>query len=224
MRRCVHISLFVILAITARAQYLDSLHQVFTGRSMIDARLESRYSFIRNELTTVTGVRLGIAYKRKLRIGGGVSWLSSLESTNMDEVSSTGETRTVTKYIKFAYILYYIDFVFYRTKRWQFSVPIQLGTGMAWAQKEEYYHTHITDKKHFLLFYEPGVTFQYKIFRYFGVGLDYGFRFVFRSQKTIGEQLNSPTIGPKILLWPDQLYYELFPKHKLTQRFGPAEW
>ncbi|MGZ4042468.1 MAG: hypothetical protein ACXVO9_04655, partial [Bacteroidia bacterium] len=60
-----------------QAQYLDSLHEVFTHKSSIDARLESRYSFINNQIISVTGVRLGVAFQRKLRIGGGLSWLKS---------------------------------------------------------------------------------------------------------------------------------------------------
>jgi hypothetical protein len=31
----------------------------------------------------------------------------------------------------------YADFVFHKTKRWQLSVPIQVGTGMYWTQYDD---------------------------------------------------------------------------------------
>lgn len=214
----------LIFSFQLRAQFLDSLHQIFNSSSSIDARLESRWSFIRNEVITVTGVRLGVAYHRKLRIGGGISWLQTNRTELFTQTNALGNSEEVNKYLKFGYLCYYIDFVYYRTKRWQLSVPIQLGTGMSWFQKEPQYHTQIKDKKYFLLLYEPGITMQFKIFRWFGLGGDFAFRFVMRNQKKIGEQLNSPTLSGKILFWPDQLFYELAPKNTLTKRYGPAEW
>ena len=224
MLRSVFITLFLLTAMVSRSQFLDSLHQVFNSKSSIDARLESRYSFIRNELVSVTGVRLGVAYKRKLRVGGGVSWMQTNRGETFYETSDFGQLVPTTRYLKFAYLCYYIDFVYYRTKHWQLSVPIQVGTGMSWFQKEQVYHTHIKDKKHFLLLYEPGITVQFKIFRYLGLGTDVAFRFVLRNQKKIGEQLNSPTLSFKLLFWPDQLFYVTAPKHDLTKKYGPAEW
>lgn len=218
------IVIIIIGGFKLQAQFLDSLHQLFNSSSSIDARFESRWSFIRNEAITVTGVRLGVAYNRKLRIGGGLSWLQTNRSEIFNQTNTLGNTEDVKKYLKFGYLCYYIDFVYYRTKRWQLSVPIQLGTGMSWFQKESNYHTHVTDKKYFLLLYEPGITIQFKIFRWLGVGGDYAFRFVMRNQKKIGEQLNSPTLTIKYLFWPDQLFYELAPKNKLTKLYGPAEW
>ncbi len=216
--------LIVMFCFTAKAQFLDSLNVVFKSKSIIDARLESRYSFIRNSIISVTGIRLGVAYKRKLRIGGGVSWLKTDRSYSFYDRNSLGDLIETKKYLKFAYLCYYIDFVYYRTKRWQLSVPIQAGTGLAWFQKEKAYALTNGDRKSFLLLYEPGITIQFKILRYIGVGGDAAFRFVLNREKKIGEQLNSPTFSIKLLVWPDQLYYVLAPKSKVTQRYGPAEW
>lgn len=214
----------VLFCFTAKAQFLDSLNVVFKSKSIIDARLESRYSFIRNTIISVTGVRLGVAYKRKLRIGGGISWLKTDRSYLFYDQNSLGDLTETKKYLKFAYLCYYIDFVYYRTKRWQLSVPIQAGTGLVWFQKEKAYSLKNTDRKSFLLLYEPGITIQFKIFRYLGVGGDAAFRFVLNREKKIGEQLNSPTFSIKLLVWPDQLYYVIAPKSKVTQQYGPAEW
>jgi len=224
MLRTAIILSFLLTTMVANAQFLDSLHMVFNSKSNIDARLESRYSFIRNELISVTGVRLGVAYKRKLRVGGGISWLKSDVPYMISKTNSIGETVSEKNYLKFAYLCYYIDFVYYRTKRWQLSVPIQAGTGLSWVQNKTAYYVNRTDKKNLLLLYEPGITAQYKIFRYLGVGSDIAFRFVMKNNKKIGEHLNSPTLSIKVLFWPDQLFYVLNPEGKITKMYGPAEW
>lgn len=216
--------LFLACCSFVKAQFLDSLNLVFRSKSIIDARLESRYSFIRNNIISVTGVRLGVAYKRKLRIGGGLSWLETNREYSFYQKNALGDLYEEKKFLKFAYICYYIDFVYYRTKRWQLSVPIQAGTGLTWFQKERGYSLKNTDRKHFLLLYEPGITAQFKLLRYVGLGGDVAFRFIMNRHKKIGEQLNSPTFSIKLLFWPDQLFYVCAPKSKITQRFGPAEW
>lgn len=220
--------LLIILALLCgfqtKAQFLDSLNVVFRSKSIIDARLESRYSFIRNEIIAVTGVRLGVAYKRKLRIGGGISWLKTNRLYSFSTTNFLGQTYESKRYLKFAYLCYYIDFVYYRTKRWQLSVPIQAGTGLAWFQREANYSLLNGDRKSFLLLYEPGITVQFKVLRWLGFGGDAAFRFVLNREKKIGEQLNSPTFSVKLLFWPDQLFYVSAPNSKVTKRYGPAEW
>jgi hypothetical protein len=223
MKRVLTIVL-LLLCFKTKAQFLDSLNVVFRSKSIIDARLESRYSFIRNNLIAVTGIRLGVAYKRKLRIGGGISWLKTDRAYSFYQRDAFGELFEIKKYLKFAYLCYYIDFVYYRTKRWQLSVPIQAGTGLAWFQKETNYSLLNADRKHFLVLYEPGITVQFKVFKYLGLGGDAAFRFVFNREKKIGEQLNSPTFSVKALFWPDQLFYVLAPNSKLSKKRGPAEW
>jgi hypothetical protein len=98
-------------------------------RSTVDARLESRYSFAENQLISVTGVRLGVVFRRKLRMGGGVSWLNTeVKTTVVNELGTQDDY-----FLKFAYLCYYMDFVFYKYNRWQLSVPIQAGTGLSWV-------------------------------------------------------------------------------------------
>jgi len=218
------ITLILLFVATGKAQLLDTLREVFKHGYSIDARLESRNSFIDHQLINVNGVRLGLAFHRKLRLGFGVSWLKSdFKSTQLIR-NASGVTDTLTNFLKFVYLCYYADFVFYKTKRWQLSVPIQAGTGYSWFQQQSSYSLRGKEPKYFLFLYEPGITAQFKIFQWLGLGFDVAYRFTLKNNKKIGESLNSPTYSPKILFWFDQLYYQLYPKSKLTKRFGPAEW
>ncbi len=208
----------LLLAGTLHAQLFDSLQEILTRHKSIDARIESRNSFINNQLISVTGVRLGVAFQRKLRIGGGLSWLNSSWSDN--EFNSGNDVQS--QYLKFGYICFYVDFVFHKTKRWQLSVPIQIGTGLAWYQPENKFRWDPSDAKNFMLLYEPGITVQYKIVRWFGLGADVAYRFA--AVRKFGDKLNSPTYSFKIMIWFDQLYYLMFPASKLANKYGPARW
>jgi hypothetical protein len=207
-----------LIAISAHGQFLDSLQDVFKGTYNIDARLESRYSFISHRLTSVRGIRGGLAFQRKLRVGGGISWLKSEVPVNF------AGNEIPEKYLKFVYVCYYIDFVFYKSKRWQLSVPIQAGTGISWYQKEKYYKWSASDPKYFLLLYEPGITVQFKIFKWLGLGNDVAYRFALNNKSMKGAGLNSPTYSFKLLFWINQLYYELAPKSAISRKYGPAFW
>ncbi len=224
MKKKIFILFFVFCSMFLKCQFLDTLHEVFKNKSSIDARLESRNSFINNQIISVSGLRLGVAFQRKLRVGGGINWLKSDVKENFYLQNGNGKTDTISKYLKLTYLLYYIDFVFFKTKRWQLSTPIQAGTGLSWWQINKTYSLNKSDKKYFLFLYEPGITVQYKIVKWFGLGADVAYRFALKNNKKIGENLNSPTYSFKLLFWFDQLFFMTFPQSKITKKYGPAEW
>jgi len=201
-----------------RSQLIDTLALLFKGNYSIDARLESRNSFIDHQLISVNGARLGISFARKFKLGIGLSWLNS-------EVRSLRHTPEQPEFLKFGYFAYYLDYVFYRTKRWQLSVPIQLGTGMSWYQKKNTYSfTDSKVPKYFLFLYEPGISVQYKVFKWAGLGVDVAYRFTLPNNRDAARQLSSPTYSFKLLFWFDQLFFDVFPESELTKRFGPSYW
>ncbi|MBL7917129.1 MAG: hypothetical protein JNM96_01950 [Bacteroidia bacterium] len=224
MKKLIYILFFLFSFSFGRAQFLDSLNLIFRSKSSIDARFESRFSVYKTNLIEITGVRLGVAYKRRLRIGGGVSWLKTNLKTTTQIRNQNGELEEISRYLKLAYLCYYIDFVFHRTKRWQLSVPIQVGTGASWFQRDTKYDINNKDPKYFLLLYEPGITIQFKVFKWLGAGGDIAQRFVLRNYKKTSDKLFSPTFSVKALFWPDQLFYQVFPENEISKKFGPAEW
>ncbi|MFN8115484.1 MAG: hypothetical protein U0W65_05180 [Bacteroidia bacterium] len=213
----------MIISFTTKGQFLDTFKVFLKSRPSIDARLESRYSFLNNSPTKVSGVRLGLSFRRKLRVGIGYSWLDTDVKDAKIITDAFGNLRYTNEYLKFGYVCYYADFVFHKTKRWQLSVPIQVGTGMYWTQYNDGLKT-IKSKQRLLLFYEPGITVQFKATRWCGLGLDVCARLALRNTKYVGEKLNSFVLAPKLLIWFDQIFYMTFPKSKITQKYGPAYW
>ncbi|MBI3518234.1 MAG: hypothetical protein HY062_02605 [Bacteroidetes bacterium] len=202
---------------------MDTFKVFLHSRPSIDTRLESRYSFFNNNATKVTGVRLGLSFRRKLRVGVGYSWLDTDVSDKLLITDAYGNARVTDNHLKFGYICYYADFVFHKTKRWQLSVPIQVGTGMYWSQYNDGLNT-IKSKKRLLLFYEPGITVQFKITQWCGLGLDVCARLALRNTNYVSDKLNSFVLAPKLLIWFDQIFYLAAPKSKITKKYGPAYW
>lgn len=217
------IIIFIIISFNCKGQFLDTFKVFLRSRPSVDARLESRYSFFNHSATKVTGVRLGLSFRRKLRVGIGYSWLDADVIDKKIITDANGKLITTNEFMKFGYICYYADFVFHKTKRWQLSVPIQAGTGLYWTQYYDGTKT-IKTKQRFLLFYEPGITVQFKITKWCGVGMDVCARLALKNTKYVGEKLNSFVLAPKFLIWFDQIFYSIAPKSKITQKYGPAYW
>ena len=213
----------MVLSLKTQAQFLDSIKEFIKTRPSIDARLETRNSFIENGRAKVTGVRLGVTFRKKLKFGVGYSWLNSDVNNPLIFTDINGLDYKVDNYLKFGYGCAYTDFVFHKTKRWQLSVPLQLGVGAYWFKYNNGLE-NITSKKRLLLLYEPGISVQFKIFTWLGLGSDIAYRFTARNTKYIGEKLNSPTYAFKLLIWFDQLFYIGFPKSKLAKKYGPESW
>src|ERR1043165_6583399 len=57
------IVIFLSSAGALKAQLLDTLRDFLKHKYSIDVRLESRASVIHNELTSITGVRVGLTFK-----------------------------------------------------------------------------------------------------------------------------------------------------------------
>ncbi|HRD37405.1 MAG TPA: hypothetical protein PLC65_02130 [Bacteroidia bacterium] len=219
----------IILTVTtafinkSKAQLFDSLQQIIKSKASIDLRLESRYSFINNELAAINGIRIGASFRRKLRFGGGISWLKSDLYDDIYIPNSNGDLISNRKFLRLGYVCLYADVVFYKTKRWQVSVPIQTGLGLSWYQFNDSYNLN-SQPKYFLWIYEPGISTHFKIFKWLGLGMDVNYRFTLKNNKNISEQFSSPTYALKFLFWADQLFYDLFPNSKITEKRGPAQW
>lgn len=223
MNRYLLFIFFSCIYLQVWSQFIDSIPDLLRSRPGIDARLETRNSFIENNRAKISGVRLGLNFKKKLRIGFGYSWLSSDLTEKKTIIDAYKNSQVVDNYLKFGYFAYYVDFVFHKTKRWQLSVPLQLGTGLSWFEYRDGIFL-IKSKKYFLFLYEPGISVQFKLFHWLGFGTDIAYRFTLKNSHYVGEKLNSPTYAFKLLIWFDQLYFLTFPKSKLTQQFGPADW
>jgi hypothetical protein len=215
--------IFIFISFFAKGQFLDTFKVFMRSKPSVDARLESRYSFMNNSPAKVSGVRIGLSFRRKLRVGIGYSWLDTDVTDKKLITDAYGNRRYADDYFKLGYVCYYADFVFHKTKRWQLSVPIQVGTGAYWTQYNDGLR-NVKSQKRLLLIYEPGISTQFKITKWIGLGFDVCYRLALRNTNYVSNRLNSIILAPKLLIWFDQIFFMAAPKSKLTKKFGPARW
>lgn len=208
-----------------KAQWVDTLKTALRGRKSFDFRFESRNSFVDNERTEIQSLKFGITFGRKLSAGLGYSWLSTpvIQKIYVHDPELSKDT-LINKSMKLNYVCTYVDFIFYKTKRWQYSVPMQFGIGGI-----SFYHSYreigYESQKRTILLYEPGVNVKYKIFSWLGIGANVGYRIVLKNNKYTGNKLNSPIYSAGVLIYWDKILVKLLPNNKkINEWFGSEEW
>lgn len=225
MRTRIFILLFILLCYYGRSQFMDTLHAAFHGHKTFDFRFESRNSFVDYERVEVQSLKFGVTFGKKLSVGGGYSWLKTKLYEDFHVFDPEVKSDVIIKRrVKLNYMCYYVDFIFYKSKRWQYSIPTQFGTGFS-RFEYSYKSPEIIKSKYLVFLYEPGVNVKYKIFTWLGVGANVGYRLVFKNNKYLAKKFNSPIYSAGVIIYWDQLALAVFPKNKLVNKWlGPVEW
>ncbi len=197
---------FSALIISAPAQVADSIASAFHSKPKLTGGLSSRQTFIDGFRTPVLGVRLGLDFKNIVRIGMGYCYLKEPYAVSLN-ISSTD----VPAGFYFSYALVNFEYVFHRSKHWQFSIPFDVGAGGSYLN---YFFNgkNITTTSRLILIYEPVVSGQYKITRWLGAGSDIGYRFMYAKDKPSGLALSSPVYSFSVIIFWGELCRMAFPK------------
>lgn len=211
----------------ASAQTLDSIRSSFHTRPHLTGGFGTNTSFINGFDSPIFNLYGGLDFNHHIRTGVGLSWLQlSPYKTGrnnspfyLDKIITDvkGRSDTVHPALSFRYFDVYAEYIFYKSKRWQFSVPLQLGIGNS-KYEYRYKGATFTEYKHLVFLYQPAVSGYYRIFPWFGVGLDVGYRFMIINNKYIGGKFNSPVYNAYAIVFWDSLYKMFFPNTKLAKK------
>jgi hypothetical protein len=221
VKNCLQTFFFIFwFSIVSNAQStLDTIEKYLSEKPHLFLKVDSRNSFIENSRAKVIGLKLGISYGHRLHFGIGYNQLYP-PSSNFDRqyyyINKYGLKDSLTEKLKLYYISVHMEYVFYQTKRWELSMPLQIGIGQTYyVLSEEGIKTRLEAKTNFI--YEPAVSVEYKLLRWLGVGSDVGFRFLLTPERKLNRQFTSPTYSFKLLIYYDEIYKSLFPKGKLIK-------
>lgn len=194
------------------SQFTDSIAKSLTEKVYFTADWGSRNSFIANRKAQMTSYNIGVDFGKNLTIGGGFNFLSSplFEYTSM----KVGDVNSpLIKKWNINYMAYYIEYTFYHTKHWKFTIPVQAGWGTTY---KSYYLNDklVREEKKLLLIYEPTMSGTYKFHRYFGIGADVGYRIVLNKNKAIG-RLTSPIYVFSFKVFYSRMYNDIKTKFDL---------
>ena len=195
MRYSLHI-LFFVLSTSLNAQLFDSIQESFKYEPKPLVKLETRNSFITSEIVKVRGLKFGVSFNKKTSMGLSFNWLKR-KTLIVTEDNST---------LKMNYISPFFEHVFYQDKHFTLAIPILIGLGNSKYVSE----SGISYAKSFIMTYEPGMTFEYKFLRYFGIGTGVGLRLMLIDNPKISEQLNSPVYIFKFKIYFGDIVSDLF--------------
>ncbi len=208
-------------------QYMDTLRSAFSGRKSLDIGIDSRNSFVDNNRIGVQSIKLGVQFGKKISVGVGYAWLNKstpiVDSYKFYDYDLKRDT-SVTKRLTFNYVRFYVNYIYHKSRRWEFSIPLQIGVG-----KLGFTYTYNGNNKKlnegFCFLYEPEIDVKFKIFRWLGAEADVGYRFMIQKNSFIKNTFNSPLISLGVFLVWDEIALLAFPKNKWVQnKYGPSEW
>ena len=180
--------LFMILLKTfGYAQISDSIFSILKEKPTFFAKLDTRGSFVSNRHVRLNGIKAGLVFINKLKVGFGYSWLR----TNYTPYYNGNHVDLKSKNFST-----FIDYIFYTQNKLQLNANLQLGLG-------NFYYDLDGEKvaRSFAVFYEQSATVEYRIIKYFGIGMGVGYRLVAFNKKRINENLSSPVYIARFKLY-----------------------
>jgi hypothetical protein len=195
---------------------LDTLGYCIRQKPALFAKIDTRNSFIGNSRAQVIGLKAGLNFNKRLFLGAGYNQLYKTNSTFAKQIYYVNENNlrdSVTGNLKMYYISIHAEYIFHRAGKWQISMPLQFGIGQSYYRyklggqsKKREENTH--------LIYEPGVSIEYKIIRWVGLGADIGYRFLITDDRQLSNKFTSPTYAFKFLIYYAELYRSIIRKEK----------
>lgn len=204
-------SLALVVAQEGHSQFLDSIQTSFQHRPRLDFRIDTRNSFITTQFARILGVKVGLDFNNRVKVGLGYNRLiSDIERKQFLRVNDI-VVDTIAANLDFEYLSPYMEYTFFREGKWEMSIPVLIGVG-----RSRFGYTGLDGKKAFskgqlVILYEPYMTGQYRFLNWFALGAGVGYRLLFVGSGSVQENFNSPIYVLKFKFYFGDLYRTVFP-------------
>lgn len=175
-------------------------------------KFDSRNSFISSQKAFINGFKIGLDYNNVMRIGGGIAYLQGDILKDYKNIYYPGST-TVAR-LHFNYFNSFAEYVFFKNKKWQFTIPVQIGFGSSYFEYIDFTKKKIKLDERPVFLYEPSITGQYKFFSWLGCGGGIGYRLMLINNRSIKQKFTSPIYELGLRFFFRDLYKSLFIKRK----------
>ena len=197
--------LIVFLSVNSQAQILDSIKLALKSKPKINIKGDNRNSFISSRRARINGIKLMLEYNNKFNYGIGYNFLNSEINKTLYNIEKQGDT--IQARLNMQYIGFFTEYTFYNEKKYQISIPIQLGLGF-----DNYKYSDKVLYRKPIIIYETSLQGHYKIIPWVGIGLGAGYRIMLLNNKNIDFKLNSPFYMFKVIIFFGDIYNDLFKK------------
>lgn len=199
----------VLFCFNSKAQLINGLKQQFKQKPKFSLRFDTRNSFIANKAAKIRGVKFGLDYGKDITVGMSFNWLDKKFSTTKDVKLGND---TITANLDFGYLGFYFEYTFYRTERWEVSIPVQLGFGSTYFAYKDGNDKQQRLSQKPIIVYEPSMTADYRFWRYLGIGAGVGYRLMLVNNNDIEGNFNSPIYVLKLKVYLGDIYRDVFKK------------
>lgn len=190
------ISTTVFAQVSEGSSFEEEFRSSFHTKPKLDVKFDNRFSFIRDNDVRTVGVKLGLSFDRKFKVGIGINQML----TTTDNKAFSGDS-LIDVDLEYFYFSPYIEYTFYNSKRWAFSLATQLGVGGASYQYLDLKGDKVKLVQSTVLSYEPAMLIDYKIVRWFGIGTGVGYRFIYYKSPGVNEKFSSPEYVIKLKIY-----------------------
>ena len=177
--------LFIPLTGFCQKNHLDTIKNAFTHQPKLLIKLDSRFSFVSNQLVSMRGVKIGANFNNNVKIGIGYSWMKN----NFVFDTPTTLVNNEIYDLRYSYVSVFGDYNFHNKEQWSFLANTDLAlvkVGYQGIIEKQF------DYKSFGFVLEPSLIAEYRLYHYFILGSGLGYRFVFREENNIKEQFSAP--------------------------------
>jgi hypothetical protein len=193
-----------------------SIHQHLRKFKFVFA-LDGKKSFIASQKVNILGVKLGFQYKNRFRAGLGLYRLSKPAPIKAPINIGTASEKIVDASLDFSYLSAVVEPIFLKTKKWELSAPVHLGSGTASLSYIDSNTTVpqeklINEKKTGLL--EVSFVAEYKLLRWLGFGAGIGYRQMLTSDDILRKNFNGPIYLFKMKIYFHEIYNMIFKERR----------
>lgn len=207
------ISVFLLVDLFA-ASPLDSIPKKVKPRFLVG--FDARNSFVADQKARIGGLRLGMELKNKYRFGLGIYATSPPVTKNVTvHVPGKPDPVHVTAVIRLSYLAPFFEYVWYQSKRWEFSTPVVFGLGAISVQisRSNAPKDSVQQIDGLTLLGEAAITGHYKIFSWIGIGSGVGYRKLF-SGPLVSKNFDSFIYILKVKIFPKPIIQAIFCRKK----------
>lgn len=176
-----------LTTVYAQGQLFDSIAHFAQQPPRFVAKLDVRGGFISNRSVRFIGMKAGLEHAKRFQYGLGFNLLYPSEQRSVEVDGSEVDAR-----LRMGYVAPYVDYAFYQRGNWEARIPVQIGFGAGSLAYINDAGERRTIARSGLILYEPAMTIQYRVARYFAVGAGWGFRIVVQTGQDLGERLTAP--------------------------------
>jgi hypothetical protein len=209
--------LLVFQKAEAQTEMMDTLRSSLHHSPRPLAGFGGRNAFVQNSRADIWGIKIGLSFNKRVRIGIGYNYMSSDLTQPFSFTDKSGITQAVLMHMKLRYVSAYFEYVYFKNKHWEFSMPLQIGLGNSLYEYTFENRTWKRDNEPIVL-YEPMVETEYFILPWLGLEADVGLRLMLKNNRAIGKEFNSPMYAFGAFIAWDELYKAIFPHSSLARK------